>query len=255
MDTSGSPRLPTRCPLCKGAVIERLSASSHGTYIWFHCLFCNHHWKYHRADDIDANPASELIGDVAVVSRGGKKHRLDSVPVSVIPEDALRKHLKSKTLQSEVDRDKLRRDVDSLSAALARAQAEDDRLWKILKRDESNTQKAAAWSAAYNNAKNIAKQIEDLRVQQEYLASGEYFFEGLPPAVAEGKTNAQGKFSILIPRRGRYGIVARATRELFKKTETYYWFVWVTFDGEPSRRVSLGNENIMGAGSADSALR
>jgi hypothetical protein len=255
MDTSGSPRLPTRCPLCKGAVIERLSTSSHGSYIWFHCLFCNHHWKFHRADDITANPSTELIGDVAVISRGGKKHKLDAVVVSVIPEDALRKHLKSKMLQGEADREKLERDIESLTAALAKAQSEDDRLWKILKRDESDTQKASAWSAAYNKAKNIAKQIEELRAERQRLASGDYFFDGLPSPIAEGKTNAHGKFSIIIPRRGRYGVVARATRELFKKTETYYWFVWVTLDGEPSKRVSLSSENIMGAGSTDSALR
>jgi len=42
---------------------------------------------------------------------------------------------------------------------------------------------------------------------------------------------------------------------LLKGKETYYWFVWVSLDGDPSKRLALNNENVMGAGSPDSALQ
>jgi hypothetical protein len=49
-DASGSPRLPTRCPVCKGATIQRMPNKTQGTVVWFYCAFCKHVWKF-RIDD------------------------------------------------------------------------------------------------------------------------------------------------------------------------------------------------------------
>ena len=49
---SGSSRLPTRCPVCKGAGIQRMPNKSRGTVIWFYCVFCKHVWKF-RIDDAE----------------------------------------------------------------------------------------------------------------------------------------------------------------------------------------------------------
>jgi hypothetical protein len=254
-DASGSSRLPTRCPMCKGGVIERQRTSAHGTLIWFHCLFCNHWWKFRADDGVDPNPNGEVTGDV-FITKGGTEYKLGSVAVNAIPGDALKKHLESRTLQGELEKQKLRRDIDSLTAALRMAQAEDDRLWKVLQADESNSEKADAWSVEYNKVTNITKQIEDLQAQRQYLATGEYFYEGLPPGISTAKTDDDGKFTLTIPLRGRYGVVARATLELFKESrETHFWFVWVSLDGQPSKRLMLSNDNKMGAGSPDSALQ
>lgn len=246
--------MPTRCPVCKGALIERMPSATHGTFIWFHCLFCNNAWKY-RVDDPRETQNGELVGHVLVVTRRRVKYRLGSVVVSAIPEDALKKHLEHKTHQGELESRKLRLAIAGLNATLKTAQAEEDRLWKILQRDEDNSRKADAWSVLFNKTKKITSQIEDLQARRQHLTSGEYFFEDLPAAIATAKTNADGKFRLAIPRRGRYGVVARASRELFKKKETYFWFVWVSLDGQPSKRLTLGNDNMMGAGSADSALQ
>lgn len=254
VDTSRSLRLPTRCTVCKGAVIERQASPSHGTFVWFHCLFCNHWWKV-RIDAPCANPTTELTGDVFIVSRGGIKHKLGLVAVNAIPADALKRHLESKTLQGEHETQKLQRDIDRLTAALRIAQAEDDRLWKILQRDESNSRKGAAWSVAYNKTNDITKRLEDLQARRQHLTSGEYFFEGLPSAIAIAKTDADGRFTLALPHRGRYGIVARASRELFKEHETYFWFVWVSLNGQRSKRLTLSNDNLLGAGSPDLALQ
>ena len=44
-DASSSPRLPTRCPMCKAAGIFRMPDKSSGAVIWFYCDFCKHMWK------------------------------------------------------------------------------------------------------------------------------------------------------------------------------------------------------------------
>lgn len=45
-EASGAPRLPTRCPVCKGAGIERMPNPTQSAYVWFHCPWCNHTWKF-----------------------------------------------------------------------------------------------------------------------------------------------------------------------------------------------------------------
>jgi hypothetical protein len=251
---SAPPRLPTRCPVCKGAVIGRMPNTAHGAFIWFHCHFCNHTWKF-RIADARADMNGELTGDVFIVTKSGKKHRLGSVRINAIPEDALQGHFESKMLHGELESQKLQRDIDALTATLETARTEERRLWKIQKRDESNLQKAKAWSVAYNKTKNLTKQIEDLQAQRQHLTSGEYFFQGLPSAISTARTDAGGRFTLVIPREGRYGIVACASRKHDKEEETYFWFVWITLDGQPSKRVILSDDNLMGAGSADSALQ
>jgi len=222
--------------------------------MWFQCFFCNHSWKF-RFDDARAHPDGELAGDVFVVARDGKRHSLGSVVLNVIPEDALTEHLTRKTAQSELERGKLQSKIDALAPILEEARAEEVRLWNIQKRDESDVQKAEAWSLVYNKTKNLAGQLEDLRAQQQHLTSGEYFFQDIPSPISSSQTDADGKFALLMPRDGRYGIVALASRELGEKKETYCWFVWVSLDGYLSKRVVLNNDNIVGAGSPDSALR
>jgi hypothetical protein len=254
MRQSGSLRLPTRCPVCKGALIERMPGSMHGSFIWFRCQFCTHAWKFF-VDDSWGTPNGELTGHVFIITRGRRKYKLGSVAVHAIPQDALKKHLKSKTLQSELESETLERDIRSLTAMIGTAQSEEERLWKILQGDQDNLKKGEAWSAAYKRAKGITRQIEELQARQQQLASGEYFFDGLPSPVSTAKTDADGKFTLTIPRQGWHGVVACASRELFKGRESYFWFVWVTLDGHHSKRLTLSNSNAVGAGSSDSALQ
>jgi hypothetical protein len=251
---SGATRLPTRCPSCKGALIHRRAGWTHGASNWFYCFFCKHTWKS-RVGDVRADPNGELTGDVFVVVRRKKRHSLGAVAVHAIPEDVLREHLERRAEQREFESGRLRREIDALAATLAKARAEEDRLWNIQREDESNLGKANAWSVAFNNTKKITRQLEDLRTRWQQLTSGEHFLQDLPSGIASATTNADGAFKLAIPRYGRYGIVARASRELREEEQTYLWFVWVSLDGEPAKRLVLNNDNIVGAGSTDSALR
>jgi hypothetical protein len=254
MSQTSRPRLPTRCPVCKGAVIERMPGSPHGTFISFYCLFCNHAWRF-ALDDAYAGLNGDLAGTISVVTTTGEQRNLGSVEVHALAEDALNKHLKSKALQNDRESRKLQSDIDALATKLAKAQVEEERLWKIQKRDERDLKKANAWSVAYNRTKDIARQLKDLHLQRRHLGSGEYFFQGLPSPIATGKTDADGKFTLVIPRQGRYGIVATAVSDADGEREAYFWFVWVSLDGLASKRLRLTNDNMMGAGSPDSALQ
>jgi hypothetical protein len=203
-------------------------------------------WKVH-VEDPCASAVGTLMGEVFVVTRKKVKYKLGSVVVAAIPGEPLRKHLKSRTLQRALESEKLERDIDRLTAELEIAEAEDERLWQILKRDENNSEKASAWSVAYEKAKSLTQKIEDLESQRQRLASEDYFFEELPSAESTATTDADGRFKLEIARTGQYGLIARASRQLLKGKETYSWLVWVDLDGEAARRIVLSNTNLIRA--------
>jgi len=247
--TSGAsevPRVPTRCPACKGAVIQRMPGRALGG-IWCYCLYCNHTWKS-RLDDGRTKLDGQLTGEVFVVTKSGRRQPLGSVVLNAIPEDdALKQQVERTTRQSELESQSLQREIDDLAATLDAARAEEDRLWTIQKQDEDDLQKANAWSAAYNVTKHIAKQLKELRARRQQVTSVERFFQDLPTPVSSIKTLADGKFTLPIPRHGRYGIVARASRELGDEKQIPVWFVCVNLDGEPSKPLVLNNDNLVGA--------
>src|SRR5262245_10495217 len=117
---SGAQRLPTHCPVCKGAVIQRVSGGSHSSVMWFQCFFCNHTWRF-RLHDPRAHADGELTGEVFVVAGDGKRHSLGSVVLNAIPEQALTEHLERRTAQSERERGKVQREIDTLAAILEEA--------------------------------------------------------------------------------------------------------------------------------------
>lgn len=249
----GALRLPTRCPACKGALIQRMGQAQ--ASVWFHCFFCNNLWKF-RLQDARAIPdEGELTGDVFVATSRRRRHALGLVVLNAIPEDLLKPHLERKTTQGDLESRKLLREIDVLATILQEARTEEDRLWKIQERDKENLRKANAWSVAYNRTKLITRQLDELRARRVQLISGEHFFQDLPAAISSAKTHADGKFTLAIPQDGRYGIVARASRELGEEKQTYSWFVWVSLDGRPSKRLVLNDDNLVGAGSPDSALK
>ena len=236
---------PTRCPTCKGALIERTSSAAHIGFIWFHCLFCNNWWKF-RTDESYVIPDGEVTGEVFIVTKGGITYILDSVAVNAIPADDAQKHLENKARQRESENQRLHQDIESLTAALEIARADEDRLWKILQQEEGNSQKARAWRVAYRKTENIAKKIEVLNAERQNVSSGADLFEGLPSAVSSAKTDANGKFTLVIPRQGAFVVVACGPRETFRDIEPC-WFVRVSLDGEASKRLILSNDNVLEA--------
>jgi hypothetical protein len=58
------------------------------------------------------------------------------------------------------------------------------------------------------------------------------------------KTDADGKFSIPLRRNERVVLVAYASRNVFKKTEEYYWIVSVSLDGKESKKILLSNDSL-----------
>src|SRR5690349_15318751 len=130
--------LPTRCPLCKGGLIERTSSASHSGYVWMHCLFCNHWWKFQTGDSY-VTQDGELTGEIFIVATNDLTYTLDAVSVSAIPEELATEHVVKKQRQREAESQKLQFEIDGLTAALDISRAEEGSLWNILQADEANS--------------------------------------------------------------------------------------------------------------------
>jgi hypothetical protein len=72
----------------------------------------------------------------------------------------------------------------------------------------------------------------------------EKYFSGLPSGTATAMTNADGKFTITLPK-GRFVLAAQSFRRVFDSTENYYWLVWVKSDGRQPPPLILSNHNLV----------
>lgn len=106
---------------------------------------------------------------------------------------------------------------------------ESEKIEKILKDLEGRLEE--------NDKEYKAAQLKYIRFQ-----GGPYYVEGLPQGQSY-KTDADGRFLMKLPK-GKYAVVAHATRKTIDATEEYYWFVWQAVDGNP-KKLMLSNDNLL----------
>lgn len=81
----------------------------------------------------------------------------------------------------------------------------------------------------------------------------EIIFEGIPRTPLMAKTDADGRFFIKVPRKGRYAFAAKASRQVSGKDETYFWLFWFRANSDGSK-VFLSNDNLVGSFNPDSIV-
>jgi hypothetical protein len=104
---------------------------------------------------------------------------------------------------------------------------------------------------------SIQARIGRIRAEVGKVVNEEFLFGGLPTGEIKAKamTDAEGRFSMKLPSSGKFAIAARAQRYVFNSTEEYYWLIWVSLDGEQSKHITLGNNNLLGTDAKESVFR
>jgi hypothetical protein len=69
------------------------------------------------------------------------------------------------------------------------------------------------------------------------------YFKDLPPEIARGTTDADGRFSIVAPSAGNFILCAQASRTLGTVNEYYFWAVPVSISNEAPTEIMLTNRN------------
>jgi len=87
-------------------------------------------------------------------------------------------------------------------------------------------------------------QIEALEAKKAYYYSADFYFSHLGSAIQTAETDAEGKFTIPVPRRGEFVIAAQAERSVGSDTERYYWLQPVSLHGQDGGVQNLSNNNL-----------
>ncbi len=81
-----------------------------------------------------------------------------------------------------------------------------------------------------------------------HLFDADFYFEDLPRPDFSALTDADGKFSMKVPRNGKYIVAARARRSVGEEEEKYAWLFDFSMDGAPDKTIMLSNNNLTTTG-------
>lgn len=82
-----------------------------------------------------------------------------------------------------------------------------------------STAQASARAGARPSNVDVISLLQRGLEANEHFPSADYYFEGLPPAIAAARTDADGKFTLPMLRKGKFAVVARGTRTVGNKHE------------------------------------
>jgi hypothetical protein len=195
----------------------------------------------------------ELRGDIFIVTNGAANIKLGLVEVSAIAEKDMNNFLvnRSKVVDTEIAR--TQEEYDSIKAQFDEANGQYLQARKWAQEEESRNLSGGdfSWSDA-RRALDKATVLDEIRPKLDsaelaisYARSAAPWFEGMPKAIITASTDGDGKFSMKLPRSGKFAIVAHASRQVFSSKEEYYWIVWTSLDGEASKNVMLSNKNLL----------
>lgn len=214
---------------------------------------------------------TQVYGDVFIVTKGRQNVKLALVDVAFITEAQMTSHAASKVAAAKAYFLEKQGSVSELQAQADEAEAAKDAAWAKYTEKSQQLQAMSRGAADYPRATalirfydKVVQPISMLHTSAQKLAlekrlallsaqldayrltQGPALFADLPPAAAAATTDADGKFTVTL-KPGRYGVVARSTRfvggDKDEGNEEYFWFVWLTLDGEREKRVMLSNDN------------
>jgi len=190
---------------------------------------------------------TEVNGEVFIVTEGAGSYKFGLVEVSVIPEKDISAYLETKNTEIKPFKDEYERlKLQSIQDSGALKTAESKRTVGLGNQAEIDAakQKATKTKNEFLAAKNKLNDV----------GSGEIYYKGLPKSAITALTNSDGKFTLKIPKPGRYALSAYATRKVADKTEGYLWLVLIEANGEP-KTILLSNNNNSSSGSSDSMVK
>ena len=232
-----------------------------------------------------------INGQVFIVTRSGENVKLGLVTVLLLPEQELRKRVALTEARAKADQEDLRPELERARTAVSDAkirilQAERACLQAKQARDEAHVRSQGEspsetlgnnrWLdaiTAENEAEDVMNsrldllnrarmslatrltEVSDLIRRYDDLGSSARYFEGLPTALASAQTDADGKFSLHVPKKGRYAVAAHAQRQVLDVTEEYFWLVLVPEEAREGTPVLISNQTLTTGQSPLSVIR
>jgi hypothetical protein len=126
-----------------------------------------------------------------------------------------------------------------------------------LKQADEKNRLQQAWQKASDESDSYVKSLATVtgRLEVWPTEQPQVYFNNLPTPQAVTKTDADGKFSLQLSKKGEFILVAQAQRQVSNNTEKYFWLIRVHPDGKPAMQVMLSNDNLITANSSEPPVR
>jgi hypothetical protein len=228
---------------------------------------------------ISCNSTGEIKGEVFVVTKGAQNIKLALVEVSAIPEKDIKEFVDKKSTLVETERKKLEGKYDSANKeyqiALKQYQEADQletdaeqkyqeaskKVLEAITSGDDSAEETARRDREYwhsqrlkyiSSGEKFTKQYKETawkeaRVNLDAWPTPEFIFKDFPvdKAIAKATTDSDGRFTLKIPAKGKFALIAHSNRQILSMTEEYHWFTWVTLDGSDTKNIMLSNTNLI----------
>ncbi|MDP2207825.1 MAG: hypothetical protein Q8K98_03490 [Bacteroidota bacterium] len=212
----------------------------------------------------------ELNGEVFVVTQGGQNIRLGLVEVGVFAESDIIPFIQKKLQRAKYEKRELETVLDSVKKASEQSAKELAYLRKQMKVNSEGTDELSLnelryrldWQiknlllfkeAGERHDKRLKEHFDVLKLIHSYL-EGEFYLSGLPEPLQTTKTDSDGEFNFKL-KPGKYAIAAKSSRKIIDSSEAYYWLIWLTIDGVPTKKLMLSNDNLFETHCADCIIK
>ncbi len=201
-------------------------------------------------------PHREIEGQIFIAAKNGINYEPSSVEVRLYPLALLKPYLEKRGVEAGARFEELKKQILAAEAQKDQSRKAADLAFDAYVRGGAENRRALeqASSDARRGREEAANAYYGLLQEREDLLSGDFYLKDLPPSVAKTMTDMQGRFTFDVPPDGEFAVVAGAQRGSDDSAERFYWFVPVSSDGEPRKKVLLSNNNMSSHGSADSLV-
>lgn len=195
--------------------------------------------------ELDAikNPKELAVnGQAFIVTQGGQNIKLGLISIGVLALSDVEQHLAKQSAIAAAKK-------GALQPKLAAAKRDYEAADKATVPGSRNFMRAlAARSTAY-------RALSPLSRSYDYFDSGEFYFDGLPPALKVVKSDSDGIFSVTVPTDGNYVIAAQGSRHVGDDVEKYYWLIDLSAVDLSEGKLFLSNDNLTSSESIASLIQ
>ena len=184
--------------------------------------------------DYDAADKAAITGQVVIVTREHETIPIGSTHVRLYSYDQAHAALELLSTKGGAEKKKLDPTLEEQGAKYGAAFA------------AIRAAKAADRAAAKKKADDALKDFRETATKYYSYSSQPYYAENMPAPLADSVTDAEGKFSMKIPKTGSWVLVAQGQHAAGTGKETCLWIAKIKTEDLTRNQVALNNDNLTG---------
>ncbi len=181
----------------------------------------------------DSTDKTTVNGQIFIATQGGDNVKLGLIHVHLLSREQAYAAIYVFDATLIAEQSKLQPIIDAQKAHCIKLNNE-------LTSDSGNVDSTDV-STKYNDA---VAQYKDSLTKYYYYMSTSAYLESLPTPLDESISDADGKFSVKIPKTGSWMLEAEGQRTVGDKIEEYFWLADVSSDAIAKNQIFLSNENL-----------